>query len=288
MRTTRPAAPRRAAASFFAVASFVGAAGAFLAAPATAQEEGAPHTGLIKHAIFTRVFGRPTIPHIMKFVDGSAQPDTRRQSTMPTLNPGAFSAKQTGLPSAKQADIRPAKQMQSVDPWTDSESMTAPVSDAPALDVSQRTFSYHYPWAYGTVAGSYDPAYLANYGSYLGGNSSVGYYGLGPWRFGGYWGGFPYLAAYQPFGYYGNLYGGYRPWGLGRPSALFSLGLWHRQLRHRQLWRANPRLLRRLRLWPLWGIYAGLLLTGNSFSFVIYGSTADAAADANLGILEPL
>jgi hypothetical protein len=210
MGTIQLAAPRTEAARAFAVASLVCVIGPFFAAPAAAQEEGAPHTGLIKHAIFTRVFGKPTIPHIMKLVDAPAQPDTRRQSSMPILKPAGLSTRQAGAPSAKQPEVLPVKQMQSVDPLTDSESVTASVPDGP-----ERTFSYHYPWDYGTVAGSYNPAYFANYGSYLGGYGGSGYYGFGPWRYSGYWGGFPYLAAYQPYGYYGNLYGGYRPWGWG-------------------------------------------------------------------------
>ncbi len=56
---------------------------------ALAQDDG-PEGNLLKNAIFTRVFGKPTIPHILKLVDtrpvagsNAAQPTRNYSSSMP-------------------------------------------------------------------------------------------------------------------------------------------------------------------------------------------------------------
>jgi len=75
---------------------------------------------------------------------------------------------------------------------------------------SNRTYSYHYPWYYGTVAGAYSPAHYAAYRThyYLYG-LPYNRWGWGGWGWGGRgWGGWGYNG-----GYYGGYYGRYGNFG---------------------------------------------------------------------------
>jgi hypothetical protein len=140
---------------------------------------------------------------------------------MPTMKPATPAAQPATERSTMQPAVRPVGHVQSVDSLADSDGVATAVTGAEST-APTRTFSANYPWDYGTQAGSYQPSYFVNYSHYLAGYGGlVGYGGFSPYRVGslgfagGYLGGFPYLAAYQPYGYYGNWYGGYRPWGWG-------------------------------------------------------------------------
>ncbi len=275
------------------------------AALSTAADE-APSGPLIKTAIFTYVYGKPTIPHIMKLADspaasgesrsggrilGSAADGAiqrgnsagRRGSSMPTMHgrvapitrpstaPAAKSAASSmpamRLSSSPYNYARPDAALEAIHtgdaitgnaiggseasrrgggPYppgpiiprksSDAAGSAAPVFAAPAvvdsgavdagavdfatLDLNQaeslshRTFSYHYPWYFGTVAGSYAPADYAAYRSY--------YYRYGGWPYYGNWGFFPW--AYMATGNRGYFGGGYPGYSAGVGSGF--LGTW--------------------------------------------------------------
>lgn len=253
---------------------------------------GAPHNGLIKNAIYTRVFGKPTIPHIVKLIDApgtqtpgihaqTGQPGgpslaaggPRKTSSMPVIgrvwaqgspatmpntvmpntvmpsrvmpdaavgdnqpSPGAV---QTGdaippetlpSPAAPAAELRseimPGQVPSSVGPVPPLRDVLQATDDVIPLEYGHRTFSYHNPWDYGTVAGSYVPSYFANYRSYYAGYSPAGFYGPA-----GYRGGYSPYAAYAPysFGYGPFSWGGYPffPGGLGAFGSWYGYRPWN-------------------------------------------------------------
>lgn len=194
-------------------------------------QQGAPHTGLIKTAIFTRVYGKPTIPHIVKLIGESpsqepaprrpaARPVTRRVSSMPVIGRVSMQSGQLLPPLSTMPNVlQQPNVIQQPDRRLGQASSGQPVPGSTAsgeLLPPRSAPAQEHPTPPATnslrdVIQATDDVISPNYG-----HRTFSYHD--PWYAGTVAGSYPptffasypsYYAGFSPASFYGPWYGGY-------------------------------------------------------------------------------